>query len=110
MREIKLKRDLLNNVRAGIKTATTRKGIKDFSVGPARLVDHADPANFVDVTIHRINLHTWGYIQEHDTLYHYEGYSNPKELNDALLDIYGEMDDDQDMTVIFFGKEVENGN
>lgn len=86
----------------GFKTATTRKGLKDYTVGLAKLVDPADPSNFIDIVVTSVHLYTWRSIVHSDYLYVYEGYDRSSDLDEALEDIYGKMDDDQLMTVIYF--------
>jgi hypothetical protein len=110
MQVIKLKRDLLENVRSGTKTASTRKGLKPLTIGPAMLVDPADPLNFVSICVTSVHLYDWRSIRLSSHLYISEGYDASWELDEALEDIYGEFEDNQLMTVFCFRQVKEQRN
>lgn len=109
MKQIKLRKELLDKVRTGAKRSSIRRGIKDYTVGPARLVNPDDASDFVDIFILGVNLYTWKGIQEDDTLCSPEGYASPQELQEALIKIYGEMEKTEAMTLFFFTPYHPNG-
>lgn len=102
MQQIKLDKKLFSKVLSGVKTATTRKDLKGYTLGPAEFVNPKDNGDVIPIIITRLALETWNGIIHDSSLYHYEGYRASSDLDEALENIYGKMEKDQVMTVIYF--------
>ncbi len=102
MQEIKLNGDLLKFVQAGLKKATTRKGHKEVKLGDACFVDPENFVNKVNVNIYKIEYVRFYDLSEMVELSRKEGYATGDHLKKALENIYGEIDFNETMTVIYF--------
>lgn len=102
MQRIKLKPDLLEMVVFGTKKATTRKGYKNYTLGPAEFYDPDNINNKVEIEITEIIYKTFKSIKTDYILCKKEGYATESSLVRELINIYGDMDDEQPMTVVTF--------
>lgn len=105
MQEIKIKPDLLYLIDKGLKTATTRLGIKNYTLGPVIFVNSEYPEDKLHgFTINALELREFSRIDE--IVSYCEGYTYPALLKRKLEEIYGNIDPRQIMTVAWFSKTV----
>lgn len=103
--KIKLQPEFIKKVISGDKTATTRKGVKKVTLGQAVLVNPYDENDFVDILIEQISLLSWKQLQYRNSyLYSFEGFSSKEEYFNCMEKIYGPMERNQVLTVIYFKK------
>lgn len=102
IQKIGLKSELFNKVISGQKVATTRLGIKDCHLGRCFFYDHNEKIESVLVEINQIKKVRYRDILYDTKLPILEGYRSRLDFLSALEDIYGDIDPDQEMTVIFF--------
>jgi hypothetical protein len=102
MQQIKLSKKLFPLVLSGAKTATTRKELKPYTIGDAEFINPENPEEKIKIIINSVHLTTWNGIIHNDSLYHNEGYNSSSDLDEALENIYGKMEKDQEMTIIYF--------
>lgn len=100
MQKIILNDDLLLRVHKKEKTATTRRGIKDYTLGPVVFVGSENKQELGPYTIHRLELVKFEDID--DCLAKIEGYKSAEELKSILVDIYGEIQNGEFFTVAYF--------
>lgn len=103
MQKIKLNEDLFERVYSGLKTATTRRGPKKYTLGNAVFVNPNDEAQQIKIKIEQLSLVRYGSIKKGNSyLYHYEGYRDRKDFCEALENIYGDIDTLEQMTIVYF--------
>lgn len=103
MNSIKVRPDLIFLILNGSKTATTRLGVKDFSLGPTEFVCSETGARFGGFIVTKLVLSS---IEELPAdLYLKENYSSNDELREVLEKIYGKLDDEAIVTVAYFEKD-----
>lgn len=99
---IKLKPELMQLVRDGKKSATTRLGIKELTLGSNTLVNSEYPDDRIEVIVTGLELATKRYIASSQRIASLENYEHPQELVNALESIYGKIEDDDDFTIVHF--------
>ena len=99
---IKLHSDLMELVRGGSKHATTRKGVKNYSLGDTVLADSEDLNCQIPVKITGLELVTKRYLSTSPRIAKLENYDEPQGLVNKIEEIYGELADDQEFTVVHF--------
>lgn len=102
MQEIKFKPELIEMIECGKKTATTRLGMKtQYNLGEVCMVNADDKDDtMLGYTITSLRYATFGQLDKKLALK--EGYTKVSELRKALVNIYGQIDDNYTMTVIDF--------
>lgn len=88
------------------KTSTIRLGIKDYRIGPVRLITETETnRTYVISNILKIELITFNELlrgDQSESLVRSEGYKELGELVRGLQDIYGKIHPNQLLTVIHF--------
>lgn len=103
MQKIKLNKDLFQLVLSGKKTATTRKGLKTYTLGKALFVNPENESETIEIEIDHVNKVIWGRLKYIESkLYFFEGYKSQFSFINAIEKIYGEINNYQEMTVIHF--------
>lgn len=92
----------MNLVREGKKKATTRLGIKEWTLGSNTLVNSKDPDDKIEIIVTGLELATKQYVASSQRIAALENYEEPSELIKKLEEIYGEIDDSEDFTVAHF--------
>jgi len=100
MNNIKLQPQLLSLVLDGLKRATTRKGLKDYILGPARLINSENKEDILNIYIRKLETIRFKHID--DDLAKIENYECAEDLKSALVGIYGTIDDNEEMTIVDF--------
>lgn len=98
---IKLFPQLVGKVRSGEKKATTRLGLKPYTLGPAYIQNSEDPEDKLLVEVTKLE----GFLLKDltDELAQIEGYEKAGDLRERLKEIYGDkVNDDSIMTVAYF--------
>ena len=99
MQELLQHADLLNQIIAGEKHATVRKGRRDITPGPLKLKGtDSGREHEVDVTV--VEFIKYNELNSYHAKI--DGYSNLEDLNQRLTAIYGELPEDQEMTVVYW--------
>jgi hypothetical protein len=95
--QIPLAADLLPLILSGKKTSTVRLGIRDYPLGPARIVSGSVsiPIEITEIIITKV-----GRLDGH--VARSEGYDSLDELLHALKRFYPQAGQDHDITVIRF--------
>lgn len=99
---IKLKPNLMHLVKGGFKKATTRFGVKDYTLGPETLVNSEDPEDKIEITVTGLELATKRYIASSQRICALENYEEPLELITVLESIYGKIEEDDEFTIVHF--------
>lgn len=99
---IKLQPELMTLVREGKKKATTRLGIKEWTLGSNTLVNSQDPSDKIEIIVTGLELATKQYVATSQRIACLENYEHPSELIQKLEEIYGSLDEDEDFTVAHF--------
>ena len=100
---IKLSPESFEKVLNGKKTATTRKGLKMYTLGGGLLYNPNSPEECINIMIVKIVATTWKHVRCCNlNLHKYEAYDYSFELDNALESFYGKMHLDQVMTTIYF--------
>jgi len=99
---ISLNKELFPKVRTGKKVASTRLGVKDYSVGNAFFVNPGNEEERVKVVVNTIFLSTFEDILKDKMHSVLEGYDSKREFLDEMYGIYGKIEPQDIMTVIFF--------
>lgn len=103
MQKIKLKQELFNRVYSGEKTATTRKGIKNYTVGEAEFINPKNEQEIIKIFIEQVSIAKYGSIKSGNSYLHiYEGYETRKDLCEALESIYGDINGVDYMTIVYY--------
>lgn len=108
IQKIKLRKDLMASVADNKKTATTRKGLKNLTLGKALFVDSENEKNIMPIIILGLKLITWEEAIADEDLHKCEGYLTSEDFQNALNEIYQcPWCASQEMTVIIFKKDNE---
>ncbi len=101
---IKLNRDLFDKVSSGAKTVTTRKGHKDYKLGENYFYDPIGEDCRIDIKVTEVRKILFGQIVIDDIKFLYldEGYTCKEDFMSVIFGIYGFIDLDDPMTVIYF--------
>jgi hypothetical protein len=102
MQTIKFTPELLDAIRKGSKRATTRLGRRSYYFGEVALVSDKDPSDGVIGNIHTVTYQPFRELEEDSLLAFSEGYRNGAELQQVLMNIYGDIDPDTEMTSVYF--------
>jgi len=94
MQELLQRDDLFDLVVAGKKQATVRKGKRDIVLGPMNIKATSSKRN-CSVLVTNVE-----YVNEDHAKI--DGYNSLADLKNTLVEIYGTLSDDQDMTVIYW--------
>lgn len=99
MKKLNLSHLLFLKAKKGLKTASTRKGIKEFTLGFTQCVD-IKTKETIDIRITKLELRK--YKQIDDKLANIEDYSRAEDLKFALKSYYPNIKEDDDITIVFF--------
>jgi hypothetical protein len=93
----------MKKIRSGKKTATTRMGLKNYQVGPVVFVNSKDSEDRIE------GFNIWSIVATHFDqlnfpLWEQEGYTGHVPFINALERIYGKIEREQIMTVVYFSK------
>lgn len=99
MKKIKLVPSLFEKAKLGYKKASTRLGIKEFTVGESEVVNNQTHES-VPVFIHKIEVRKYKDID--DKLAQIEDYQMAEELKEALKVHYPDISDNDYITVVHF--------
>ena len=102
MQFINMNSDLMHVIRTGVKSATTRLGIKTkYSLGPLRIFNAKNKYDVIEgKEIYKIE--SLPLCSLTDDIAELEGYSCKEELINKLVEIYGNIDEYEQMTVIYW--------
>ena len=95
---IKLRDEMFPEVLSGKKTATLRKGIRNYHLGIAALYGKD---NFAFIAITKITYTKLQHITDQDA--QTEGYNSRKELVDVMKNIYPDITESSEVTQVHFG-------
>jgi len=99
MQTIKFKPDLFDLVLRGKKLSTVRKGLRDYTLGDVLL--ETDPSRYtIHGTITKIELKKLSDLTDSDAKK--EGYDSINSLLERVKQIYPEIQDDSEITVVDF--------
>lgn len=100
MQELLQHDDLLDLIIAGKKHATVRKGRRDITPSVLNLRSTQKSDKDHQVLVNKVEVVKFGNLtQEHAEI---DGYESVHDLKSRLKDIYGELDDSQDMTIVYW--------
>lgn len=98
---IRMNSELMTLIESKKKSATTRLGIKNYRLGEVLFVDANDPLFTIKgYTIYRLEIIKFKEIS--DDLAKIEGYNSSLELKDKLGVIYGEIESEAQMTIVYW--------
>ena len=92
----------MDSIRKGSKRATTRLGRRSFYFGEVALMNAEDPSDVIIGNIHTMTYQTFKELEGDGILAFSEGYRDGSELQQVLIDIYGGINPDAEMTSVFF--------
>ncbi len=90
----------MKQIKGGVKTATLREGIRNYSLGPAIIINDSDEKDNLSVVIWKIECLPFGKMTEQ--LCKEQGYSSLDEMKKTLLEIYPNLREDSFVTNIVF--------
>jgi len=99
MQAFELKERMFDNVVNGIKLATLRKGDRNYDTGETVIVG-TERNRALLVTVSAINKFPLSELTLDDA--RQEGYKCRQDLIDVMTEIYGELDDDQIVTQVWW--------
>ena len=99
MQEILIREELLNEVKAGRKTTTCRNGKRDYSMGETQLKSNSTE-NFAIINLLKMEFRTVGELD--DEIAKTDGFNTKAEFISVMEDIYGKLNDDNIITVVYF--------
>lgn len=102
-KEIKLTPELFLLAKSGKKKATTRKGVKDFDVGEAYIINAQEPSEKLLVTIDKLEIKKYKEID--DSLAKLENYTSAIELKLALKTHYPTIKEEDNITIVYFSRK-----
>lgn len=106
MQELKLRHEIMSKVFDGTKHSTSRRGIRDTTLGPLKLVETENPDVSIIVDVVSIQAIPFNKISDKEAFD--EGYSNAEELKQTLRNIYGEdFSDDEFFTIVEWASIAE---
>lgn len=106
MQELKLRHEIMSKVFEGTKHSTSRRGIRDTTLGPLKLVETENPDVSIIVDVVSIQAIPFNKISDKEAFD--EGYSNAKELKQTLRNIYGkDFSDDEFFTIVQWNSITE---
>ena len=104
MQNIKFAPDLFKLVKEGRKTSTVRNGVRNYTIGPVQFVtDPPDKNDRVRIRLRfitKVELKTLKELTVEDAMNEY--CHNVEQLIDRLKQIYPEINDDSEVTVVTF--------
>lgn len=100
---IKMNPDIMKKIRDGKKTATTRLGLKEYSIGPVTFVNSKDESDRIE-GFNIWSIQATHYDNLNYPLWELEGYRGHVPFINALERIYGQIKREQIMTVVYFSK------
>lgn len=108
MQELKLRHEIMSKVFDGTKHSNSRRGIRDTTLGPLKLVETENPGVSIIVDVVSIQAIPFNEISDKEAFN--EGYSSVEELKQTLRNIYGEdFSDDEFFTIIEWASITETG-
>lgn len=106
MQELKLRHEIMSKVFDGTKHSTSRRGIRDTTLGPLKLVETENPDVSIIVDVVLVQTTPFNKISDKEAFN--EGYSNAEELKQTLRNIYGEdFSDDEFFTIVEWASITE---
>jgi hypothetical protein len=102
MQELLQHDDLLDQILAGKKHSTTRKGRRDVTTGPLK-IRGTESNRTIDVHVTFVSFMKFKELNPEDA--EISGYDSVKSFKSRLCEIYGDLDEDQEMTVISWSDE-----
>ena len=99
MQEILIREELLDEVKAGRKTTTCRNGKRDYAMGETRLKSNSTE-NFAMINLLKMEFRTVGTLD--DEIAKTDGFKTKSDFISVMEDIYGKLDDDSVITVVYF--------
>jgi|Deesub1362B_J571_1020462.scaffolds.fasta_scaffold00316_27 hypothetical protein len=97
MDRINFDAEYVAQILAGTKRTTVRKGIRNYS-GIAELTCEGEA--FTKVRINKVLVKRVGQLKEKDAIE--DGFESVDELKTALRRIYGSLEDDDFITIVYF--------
>jgi len=105
MQKIKFNSELAPKILGGSKKSTLRLGVKPITLGPCQFT--TVKGEFIGIyLVTKIEVVKWQTILKSKEIAKLEGYKTPYDLRQAIVEIYGEMFEGEDFTLIHF-KQVE---
>jgi len=99
METILIRPELLQLVREKIKTTTCRNGIRNYPCGKTILKSNAsEDYSYINIT----GLIYYKFKDITDEIAKGDGFKNRENLIAVMRDIYGEITDDSDITIVSF--------
>lgn len=99
MQEILIREELLDQVKAGTKTTTCRLGKRDYAMGKTRLKSNSTD-NFTMINLIKMVYHEAKDLT--DEIAKTDGFDTKENFLAVMHDIYGEIKDDDIITVVYF--------
>jgi len=99
---IKLNPELMQLTREGKKKATSRLGIKEYTLGSNTLVNAENPEDKIEIIVTGLELVTKRHMACSQRVARLENYDEPQDLVDKLEQIYGKLEDEDEFTVVHF--------
>lgn len=90
---------LFTAIKRGSKTATSRKGIREYKLGTA-VASNVSGSTLIPIHIISITYKKFKDLADEDA--HPEGYVLARVLQDVLLGIYPDLTDESDITLVNF--------
>lgn len=100
MQNLLLRQRLFPKVCSGEKKATSRKGHREIRKGPLLLIMTEDETEQVCVNVNSVVYIPFCKLSQNEATI--EGYNNVEELKNELVKIYGEIDDNEEFTLIYW--------
>lgn len=108
MQEILIREELLNEVKAGRKTTTCRNGKRDYAMGETRLKSNSSE-NFAMINLLKMEYRRVDELT--DEIAKTDGFDTKEKFIAVMEEIYGKLDNDSIITVVYFElmREAHNG-
>jgi hypothetical protein len=99
MQELLQRDDLFELVVSGVKKSTVRKGVRDITEGPL-VIKATESGKTKEVNVTDVEFVKYSDLNEQDA--ETNGFQSLNDFKTTLTEIYGELESDQDITIVYW--------